>query len=54
MLRVLSKRTLYTTPNERLSSALTSEHNVAVRIKGSSPHPGSGTHGQDSSASQRS
>ena len=32
MLRMLSKRTMYTTPNERLISTLTRDHNAAVRI----------------------
>ena len=35
MLRILSKRTMYTIPNERLISALTREHKAAVRINGS-------------------
>jgi hypothetical protein len=34
MLRMLSKRTIYTIPNERLIGPLTREHNAAVRIKG--------------------
>ena len=33
--RVLSKRTIYTIPNEILVSALTREHKAAVRVKGS-------------------
>ena len=35
MLRMLSKRTMYTIPNERLISALTREHKAAVRVNGS-------------------
>ena len=35
MLRMLSKRTMYIIPNERLINALTREPNAAVRVKGS-------------------
>ena len=35
MLHMLSKRTMYTIPNERLIRALTREHNAAVRVNGS-------------------
>lgn len=39
MLCMISKRTIYTIPNERFIGPLTREHNAAVPVKGSFSAP---------------